>query len=204
MGVGIAAPFVHPLCRTQSPQHLNFLPPSCWQCLPRYYTTFVVKSAQLIYKDSSLSQHILRRCWRLVQPYWPTIFAVNPHAQIALASATFSPCPFPHACSSAQATTPLPSRATKTLPWISGCVRYTVLRKHTIRARFSRQLLKGGDGGTVGLDWFRGCQEDSSIPATAPILLVLHGLAGAAPALVACTHCVHASPAIQTDAVKER
>lgn len=60
----------------------------------------------------------------------------------------------------------------------------TVLRKHTVRARFSRQLLRGRDGGTVGLDWFRDCQHSSNIPAAAPIVLVLHGLAGAAPALV--------------------
>lgn len=59
--------------------------------VPRYYTTFVVRSARLIYKDSSLSEYILGRCWRLVQPYWPTIFATDPHTQIALASAASSP-----------------------------------------------------------------------------------------------------------------
>lgn len=48
-----------------------------------------------------------------------------------------------------------------------------------MRADYRRQLLTTADGGTIALDWFRGCDAAGALPATAPVLLVLHGLTGA-------------------------
>lgn len=50
-------------------------------------------------------------------------------------------------------------------------------------AGYRRQLLTTVDGGTIALDWFRGCDAAGALPATAPVLLVLHGLTGALPLL---------------------
>ncbi|KAK9843809.1 hypothetical protein WJX81_007172 [Elliptochloris bilobata] len=53
----------------------------------------------------------------------------------------------------------------------------SVLRKLSIRANFRRHLLPAPDGGTVGLDFFDGCDE-YDWPADTPVLLLIHGLAG--------------------------
>ena len=53
-----------------------------------------------------------------------------------------------------------------------------VLRGKLLSALYSRQLLTTEDGGTIALDWFRGCDAPGALPAGAPLLLVLHGLTG--------------------------
>ena len=54
-----------------------------------------------------------------------------------------------------------------------------VLRGKLMSAGYRRQLLTTADGGTIALDWFRGCDAAGALPATAPVLLVMHGLTGA-------------------------
>lgn len=56
---------------------------------------------------------------------------------------------------------------------------YAVLRGKLFSADYRRQLLTTADGGTIALDWFRGCDESGALPQAAPILVVLHGLTGA-------------------------
>ena len=58
---------------------------------------------------------------------------------------------------------------------------HAVLRGKLLSTRYSRQLLTTEDGGTIGLDWFRGCDAPGVLPAGAPVLLVLHGLTGMPP-----------------------
>ena len=53
-----------------------------------------------------------------------------------------------------------------------------MLRGKLLSTRYSRQLLITEDGGTIGLDWFRGCDAPGVLPPAAPVLLVLHGLTG--------------------------
>jgi predicted alpha/beta-fold hydrolase len=54
-----------------------------------------------------------------------------------------------------------------------------VLRGKLLSTGYARQLLTTGDGGTIALDWWRGCNAPDALPADAPVLLVLHGLTGA-------------------------
>ena len=54
-----------------------------------------------------------------------------------------------------------------------------MLRRYTLAAEYERQLVTADDGGTIGLDFFRGAQAAASLPAGAPVLLVLHGVTGA-------------------------
>ena len=54
-----------------------------------------------------------------------------------------------------------------------------MLRRWTLDAKYERQLVTAADGGTIGLDYFRGVQTTASLPAGAPVLLVLHGVTGA-------------------------
>ena len=54
-----------------------------------------------------------------------------------------------------------------------------VLRRWTLDARYQRQLVRADDGGTIGLDYFRGAETADGIPIGAPVLLVLHGVTGA-------------------------
>ncbi|KAK9843739.1 hypothetical protein WJX81_004527 [Elliptochloris bilobata] len=53
-----------------------------------------------------------------------------------------------------------------------------VLRGKLMSPGYARQKLTTPDGGTIALDWFRGCDEPGALPITAPVLLVLHGLTG--------------------------
>lgn len=64
-----------------------------------------------------------------------------------------------------------------------------VLRGKLLSTRYSRQLLTTEDGGTIGLDWFRGCDAPGALPPAAPVLLVLHGLTGMPPRHVAHPDC---------------
>ena len=67
-----------------------------------------------------------------------------------------------------------------------------VLRGKLLSTRYARQLLTTEDGGTIGLDWFRGCDAPGALPPAAPVLLVLHGLTGMPPRHVAQpNHCVN-------------
>ena len=61
---------------------------------------------------------------------------------------------------------------------IHGAHGGAVLRGKLLSTRYSRQLLTTEDGGTIGLDWFRGCDAPGVLPPAAPVLLVLHGLTG--------------------------
>ena len=54
-----------------------------------------------------------------------------------------------------------------------------MLRRWTLDARYQRQLVRADDGGTIGLDYFRGTDAAASLPIGAPVLLVLHGVTGA-------------------------
>lgn len=64
-----------------------------------------------------------------------------------------------------------------------------VLRGKLLSTRYARQLLTTEDGGTIGLDWFRGCDAPGAAPADAPVLLVLHGLTGMPTQHVAHPDC---------------
>ena len=54
-----------------------------------------------------------------------------------------------------------------------------VLRRWTLDPQYERQLVTAEDGGTIGLDHYRGAHTAGSLPVGAPILLVLHGVTGA-------------------------
>ena len=45
-------------------------------------------------------------------------------------------------------------------------------------ARYSRQLLTAPDGGIVAIDWFQGCNDRSALPLNAPVVMIIHALAG--------------------------
>ncbi len=53
-----------------------------------------------------------------------------------------------------------------------------MLRRWTLDARYQRQLVMADDGGTIGLDYYRGADVAASFPVGAPVLLVLHGVTG--------------------------
>ena len=53
---------------------------------------------------------------------------------------------------------------------------YTSAHAHSHSCR--RQLIIAHDGGTLGLDWFQGCDSWGAAAPSAPILLVLHGING--------------------------
>ncbi|EFJ41748.1 hypothetical protein VOLCADRAFT_31576, partial [Volvox carteri f. nagariensis] len=67
-------------------------------------------------------------------------------------------------------------------PWAANRHAQTLLgfmRTLTIRSRYNRQLILTVDGATLGLDWFGGCDApDFPLPASAPVLLVCHGING--------------------------
>ena len=79
------------------------------------------------------------------------------------------------------ARSPVPAPASLTLS--SRCLILVrpaaVLRRWTLDARYQRQLVRADDGGTIGLDYFRGAETADGIPIGAPVLLVLHGVTGA-------------------------
>ncbi|KAK9813687.1 hypothetical protein WJX73_003815 [Symbiochloris irregularis] len=55
-----------------------------------------------------------------------------------------------------------------------------LLRKPFISPKYKRELLKLKDGGTVGLDWFYGCNESGAdrFKDNSPVVLVVHALTG--------------------------
>jgi hypothetical protein len=53
-----------------------------------------------------------------------------------------------------------------------------VLRRWTLDAQYERQLVTADDGGTIGLDHYRGVHTAKSLLVDAPVLLVLHGVTG--------------------------
>ena len=53
-----------------------------------------------------------------------------------------------------------------------------VLRRWTLDAQYERQLVTADDGGTIGLDYYRGAHTAKSLLVDAPVLLVLHGVTG--------------------------
>mmetsp|Transcript_34725 Transcript_34725/g.77204 ORF Transcript_34725/g.77204 Transcript_34725/m.77204 type:complete len:502 (+) Transcript_34725:44-1549(+) len=66
-------------------------------------------------------------------------------------------------------------------PWALNTHVHTILglvRKASIFGRYTRQLIITPDGGTIGLDWWMGCDAARYAPADTPILLVLHGING--------------------------
>jgi abhydrolase domain-containing protein 1/3 len=52
------------------------------------------------------------------------------------------------------------------------------MRRFTLSGHYTRQLILSPDGGTAGLDWWRGCDRLDFTRPDAPILLVLHGING--------------------------
>ncbi|KAK9821874.1 hypothetical protein WJX74_008155 [Apatococcus lobatus] len=61
-------------------------------------------------------------------------------------------------------------------------VSSTVFRKPLgplgINPKYKRQIVESNDGGTVSVDWFRGVEAERDLPAHAPIVVILHALAG--------------------------
>jgi predicted alpha/beta-fold hydrolase len=56
-----------------------------------------------------------------------------------------------------------------------------VLRQLTIGSTYTREIKAMRDGGCIALDWWRDHKGSSRLPATTPIVLILHGLSGPAP-----------------------
>lgn len=70
-----------------------------------------------------------------------------------------------------------------------------VLRKPFISPKYKRELLKLKDEGTVGLDWFYGCNEPGcKFPDTAPVVLVVHALTGERSCIPVCARAHAWSP----------
>ena len=53
------------------------------------------------------------------------------------------------------------------------------MRKWFNNPKYRRQILTAPDGGTIALDWFRGCDKKKRrIPLDAPIVILVHALCG--------------------------
>jgi hypothetical protein len=86
----------------------------------------------------------------------------------------------------------MPSRVCFTShPTANACA---VLRTLSVRGSYTRQHIMTDDGGTLGLDWWQGSDKPGAAPATAPILLIIHGINGGWCSSVTrqeCTPLVH-------------
>eukprot|EP00195_Chlamydomonas_chlamydogama_P012650 CAMPEP_0202908702 /NCGR_PEP_ID=MMETSP1392-20130828/46949_1 /ASSEMBLY_ACC=CAM_ASM_000868 /TAXON_ID=225041 /ORGANISM="Chlamydomonas chlamydogama, Strain SAG 11-48b" /LENGTH=248 /DNA_ID=CAMNT_0049598161 /DNA_START=1 /DNA_END=743 /DNA_ORIENTATION=+ len=96
------------------------------------------EAPELVIADGPLKRCVLPHCKALREPYRPTPWAANKHANTLLGP----------------------------------------LRALAIPGRYSRQLIITLDGGTIGLDWWMGCDHHSYSPPDMPVLLVIHGING--------------------------
>lgn len=116
------------------------------QSTHRYYFSVVAKKPKIFIGEGDLQSKVLPACSLLIEPYKPTPWASNTHAQTILG----------------------------------------LMRKVTASGQYTRQLVMVNDGGTIGLDWYQGCDEWRYASPETPVHLVLHGINGACSMHGAC------------------